>query len=329
MPKRAVRLLRTPNDSFRRNAFYRLLESVTSAEAAEIAQVVAEEDRRGYDHETEWRTLFERWGELAPLDAMRFLETADTTLWSSGRSSQAAYSILQGWGEDDPQSALAYVEEHEGLRSDPDMSKSVIQAWSRTDADAASTFVLKAENAAYLPHIRLIAGTICRVSGQEGLEVWYERMKAMEPPGDFSHLDNTLVDRKLRSSPDALAEWVIRHAQNHTAAESDANVSSLAALASRQLVSQTPLLALEMNRQLADRASVEAVSECVRRCVDGDPDSVGNWLLQHEQDASADLIQEAYGNALLDVDPTAARAWIGSITDRSRRDEALRGLPAP
>lgn len=289
-------LMAQEDNIVRMSGLLRLLETVRDpAELKAALEAINLRGDRGFGRGarfTEYAMIMEKWAQLAPRDAMAYV---------NGKSREEKWlgmsTALRSWTRSDPGAAIAWAQENkakddseggtDGQRGGPpgfsiSPMSFVLSQLARTDLDktlsvaAGETFDRRSRT------LDTIAGELV---SQRGIEGARNALEGMASGSLRDGLTTQLAARFAEQDPKAATDWA----------------------------SALP------EGEPKSRALAEAVGEWAKK----DPAAAGAFMAKLPATPENDRSREQYANAVAEKDPQGALAWANSITDSERQQRAV------
>lgn len=282
-----------------------LADALSRMEAGDIEQALAIHDMLPESNAKRqmYNMLLNTWGKLDGPAAMEYvLANSDQDegrgrggRFGGGGGSRDAMSVMSGWAETDPQSAVLWAEEN-GVeeRGRNAMMMAAVQGWANTDIRGALDFAI----------------------GRDGAEG--------NGRGPGGGIEGLLINRFVNDDKQAAAQWALSQYDPEVRSEA---VSSVA----RSLAGDNPQEAVLWAQSLTDPASqAEALKGTVAGWVRESPVEAVEWAMNLDNpETSSEVVQSAL-NSWVRMDPYAAGEYvIGMETGETRNTAAAtlsRGL---
>lgn len=256
-----------------------LLQLISTLGVADFQGVVADFRALGITRErrAEYRMLIYAWSKVDPLGALDYAEAETGTPF-------ARQTILASWVTDNPESAIAWANDHhEGEKANPWLV-GIIQGLATTDS-ARATEILQG-----LPSSRertTALSDIVQHIAQQGVEkgiLWLESIT-----DEKIHADATsrLADNLANTNPESTAEWV------SSLSESTAK-SRAAGKVADKWAQQDLQGALAWTDTLEGSSKTAAAREVIGLYAKDTPDLASTWLKTMSNDPGYERIVESY-----------------------------------
>lgn len=219
----------------RRDVFAKYMENFTSEQGPAFVAAILESNKTGAGNHNEWNNLFFHWGEKDPQSALAFLENADTSEWKHRAKSDAMFRVYLG----------------------------------------------------------AITEIVVRQDGTEGLIAWQRDVISKNPQlGDRA--GSAVAAFMGGKPPEAVAAWLVAETKNQEGQVS----SSIARQAYQSMKSSYPQRTLQLLAELSRHESANAaLQSLVAEEVQRSPDQLKVWLQQREDDASVAKLREVFESA--------------------------------
>lgn len=208
-----------------------------------------------------------------------------------GSNLRDTMTVMSGWGEVDPQAAVAFANENDdGGRNT--MLMAALQGWAENDVEGAINYAMDNPN---------------QISGdQRG--------------GRGGGMENFLINRYVRENSQAATQWAL--SQSDPEKRSDAVVSVASSLAN-----ENPREAVTWAESISDP---DLRSEAIRGAASGwvreDPVAAMDWALSLEDTSSATQASETALNTWARQDPYNASDYVINMEAGANKDQAAATL---
>ena len=274
----------------RRDVFAKYMENFTPEQGPAFVAAILESNKTGAGNHNEWNNMFFHWGEKDPQSALAFLENADTSEWKHRAKSDAMFRVYLGWSEINSPAAFRQAEESGYLDSDRTILGALISNWAQQDTTAVTQHIVGESREDLYGYLGAITEIVVRQNGTEGLIAWQRDVISKNPQlGDRA--GSAVAAFMGGKPPEAVAAWLVAETKNQEGHVS----SSIARQAYQSMKSsypqRSPQLLAELSRhESANNALQSLVAEEVQRS----PDQLKVWLQEREDDASVARLREVF-----------------------------------
>ena len=288
--KDVAEMLAISNWPKRRDIFEEYMKNFTSDQGPAFVAAILESNKSGASNGKQWDSLFFHWGVEDPQSALAFLENAETSEWRQGSEVDAKYWVYVGWSETDSPSAYRFAEETGYLDSNRSVLGALISNWAQQDTLAVTQHIVGESRSDLYGYLGAITEIVVRQGGVEALVSWQREVHSQNP--QLVDLAGSAVAQHMGGVPPrSVADWLVTEAMDENGVVS----TSIARKAYHAINSNHPQRAPELLVEMSKNDSANsAVRALVVEETQRSPGRLESWLGEREGDASVAALREIF-----------------------------------
>jgi hypothetical protein len=300
--------IRDANPIIRRQAFDRILRSLTPENALMVRESMAENGAGG----DQWRLFTYAWGAVDAQGALAHAPDVPER-WRDGFIG----SVLTGMASKDPTAAMAYIDTLEAGERRDRMAGQVVQGLADHDIGVATDYVLglaSQGNERAGRYLEDLTREVLRSDGLDAGRSWAESLPSGSlQAGALDRVANRFVDE----DPQAAAGWATAYAGRDDYWRVVEEVGD-------EWAERDPAAAVAWLDSLpAGRGQNEGMSSALQEWGRRDPVAAGEYLQNMAPSAAKDAAVISFSATVAREDPQTAIAWAQSVSSQEGRLQAL------
>jgi hypothetical protein len=321
---RVTACLSDPNDDERQLAFLSELSRMRPADAEAFLQALKPFRDQGVRRE-EWSAFFRKWGEIDPTSAIAYLDQHKAENWAANTYQQ----VLRSWGTKDAARAQAWLNERSGESYFDAALLGYLEGFATWDSEGATETAIAslagASDRLIDSAMEKIATSVFRSGFSDGLKQWFDGLPAEGEGVAFRKGAMRHVYSRLLQKDSAIAaDWIAQQAS--TPWRADGIIAEHAA----RMAASDPKSAMEWVSSMPPSQRIRVVmgvGEVVREW-SRDPGTFEPWLNTVRGTQVFEQAARDYAILIAKQDPAKALFWATQVTDPHWRSEALEAARA-
>ena len=270
-----------------------------------------------FETSQEYRLLMYAWGQFDAPSAIEYMREKAGGGRSGGRAIWfGGFAAMSGWAANDPQAAIAWVQEQDDPRMRGGFNMGIVSSWVTKDAKSAADYVATLDRNHETGRMLGMVSTELLKQGRQVATSWAEGIADERLKEDaFRNLTRLLA----RDDVDGATDWLEKHVNQKY---SDESFDTLAEEWSRM----DPEASLKFFMSLPEGSSQrEGVIESVQTWTRKDAEAAGDWINENLQESTSakDLAKYSYAREIVRDSPEDAVEWAGSIGDAELKQKSL------